>query len=113
MWIKKGDLEKRVTEDILWVRERFAYAGKEEPTDEDIMWWFDVQASDKSGTLGVGHHAESTGDTVILDDLEVTEERTTNKRVVKGECLHGKANKESDGISTEDDSSVDHQGQEF
>jgi hypothetical protein len=37
LWIKKGELEKRVLEDIIWVRERFAYARREEPTDDEII----------------------------------------------------------------------------
>lgn len=47
LWIKKGELEKRVLEDIIWVRERFAYARREEPTDDEIIWWFDAGRFDE------------------------------------------------------------------
>jgi len=43
LWVQHGELERRVMEDIIWVRERFAYARKEEPGDDDIIWWFDAE----------------------------------------------------------------------
>jgi hypothetical protein len=46
LWVKTGDLEKKVLEDIIWVRERFAYARKDEPTDEEIIFWYDARAFD-------------------------------------------------------------------
>lgn len=46
LWVQPGELEKKVLEDIVWVRECFAYARKSEPTDEDIIHWYDAQCFD-------------------------------------------------------------------
>lgn len=46
IWAGKGVLEEKVLEDIMFVRERFAYAGKDEPTDQDLIRWYDAEAFD-------------------------------------------------------------------
>jgi hypothetical protein len=53
LWVKAGDLEEKILEDIIWVRERFAYARKDEPTDEEIIFWYNAGAFDhkKGGKL--------------------------------------------------------------
>ena len=43
MWIHKKEMPRRVLNDIIWVRERYYYACRGEPTDEDIIWWFDAE----------------------------------------------------------------------
>ncbi len=40
-------LEAKVLEDIMFVRERFAFAGQDEPTDKDIIRWYDAEAFDE------------------------------------------------------------------
>ncbi|KAE9381958.1 hypothetical protein N431DRAFT_320867, partial [Stipitochalara longipes BDJ] len=47
LWVKPGELEKKVLEDIIWVRERFAYARRDEPTDTDIIYWYDADLFDE------------------------------------------------------------------
>jgi hypothetical protein len=53
MWVEASELENRVLSDVVWVRERFAYAGKDEPTDEEIIWWFDAGAFDDEGDVDI------------------------------------------------------------
>ncbi|KAN0122013.1 hypothetical protein V8E51_000339 [Hyaloscypha variabilis] len=52
LWAKPGELEKKVLEDIIWVRRRFAYARRDEPTDEDLIKWYDAEFFDE------GHEAD-------------------------------------------------------
>ncbi|KAH8603032.1 hypothetical protein B0O99DRAFT_18318 [Bisporella sp. PMI_857] len=52
-WINRPTLELRVLSDILWARERYEeYYGMGEPSDEDIIAFFDAQEFD-DGTVGV------------------------------------------------------------
>ena len=46
IWAGKGVLEAKVLEDIMFVRERFAFAGKNEPTDKELIHWYDAEAFD-------------------------------------------------------------------
>ena len=54
LWVKPGELEDKVLEDIIWVRERFAYARKEEPTDADLIRWYEAELFD-DGSEGDFH----------------------------------------------------------
>jgi hypothetical protein len=47
LWVNSAELDTKVLEDIIWVRERFAYAKKEEPTDDEIIWWYDAGSFDE------------------------------------------------------------------
>jgi hypothetical protein len=47
LWVKPGELEQRVLEDIIWVRERYAFARKDEPVDEDIIFFYDADVFDE------------------------------------------------------------------
>jgi hypothetical protein len=47
IWAGKDVLEAKVLEDIMFVRERFAFAGKDEPTDKDLIRWYDAEAFDE------------------------------------------------------------------
>jgi hypothetical protein len=53
IWVEGSELESRVLSDVIWVRERFAYAGKDEPTDEEIMWWFDAGGFNDEGDVDI------------------------------------------------------------
>jgi hypothetical protein len=53
MWAEASELENRVLSDVVWVRERFAYAGKDEPTDEEIIWWFNAGAFGDEGDVDI------------------------------------------------------------
>lgn len=44
--MSQEDLEKRVLGDITWIRDRYRYANLEEPTDRDIIWWYDAESYD-------------------------------------------------------------------
>lgn len=45
-WCNAAQLDLKVLEDIVWVRERFAQAKQEEPTDDDIIRWYDAEQFD-------------------------------------------------------------------
>lgn len=45
-WCNAAQLDLKVLEDIVWVRERFAQAKQEEPTDGDIIRWYDAEQFD-------------------------------------------------------------------
>jgi hypothetical protein len=47
LWVKTGELDMKILDDIIWVRERFAHARKEEPTDDEIIWWYDAGRFDE------------------------------------------------------------------
>ncbi|EKD20669.1 hypothetical protein MBM_01351 [Drepanopeziza brunnea f. sp. 'multigermtubi' MB_m1] len=40
MWASDEELERKVMEDIIWVRERYAQAGREEPDDNAVIAWY-------------------------------------------------------------------------
>lgn len=42
-WVDAEEMDRKVLEDIVWIRARYAQIGKEEPTDEQIIWWYDAQ----------------------------------------------------------------------
>jgi len=42
IWVDPEELQWRVLGDIVWVRERYHQAKMGEPSDEDIIWWFDA-----------------------------------------------------------------------
>ncbi|KUJ19029.1 uncharacterized protein LY89DRAFT_667711 [Mollisia scopiformis] len=46
MWCDEGELDLKVLQDIVWVRERYAQARKGEPTDEDVIRWYDAERFD-------------------------------------------------------------------
>jgi hypothetical protein len=52
-WVDEEDLDRKVLHDIVWVRERYAQIGKGEPSDEDIIWWYDAEGFLDDGS-GVG-----------------------------------------------------------
>lgn len=52
-WVDPAELDRKVLEDIVWVRERYAQIGKAEPTDEEIIWWYDAEAFDDGGGVGI------------------------------------------------------------
>ncbi|TVY35422.1 hypothetical protein LOCC1_G008266 [Lachnellula occidentalis] len=41
MWVSEEELERKVLADIVWVRERYAQAVQGEPSDEDLVRWFE------------------------------------------------------------------------
>lgn len=43
MWASEEELERKVLADIVWVRERYFQAKREEPTDSEIVWWYDAE----------------------------------------------------------------------
>ena len=45
-WCNAAQLDLKVLEDIVWVRERFLQAKQEEPTDEDIIRFYDAEQFD-------------------------------------------------------------------
>ncbi|KAL2060319.1 hypothetical protein VTL71DRAFT_9714 [Oculimacula yallundae] len=40
IWATPEELDRKVMEDIIWVRERYAQAGREEPDCNDIIFWY-------------------------------------------------------------------------
>ncbi|KAE8449380.1 hypothetical protein EG329_008281 [Mollisiaceae sp. DMI_Dod_QoI] len=46
IWCDEGDLDMKVLQDVVWVRERYAQAKQGEPTDEDIIRWYDAERFD-------------------------------------------------------------------
>lgn len=40
MWASDEELNRKVMEDIIWVRERYAQAGREEPDDNAVISWY-------------------------------------------------------------------------
>ncbi|PBP27715.1 hypothetical protein BUE80_DR001234 [Diplocarpon rosae] len=40
IWASDEELDRKVMEDVIWVRERYAQAGKEEPDDNDVISWY-------------------------------------------------------------------------
>ena len=40
IWVTPEELERKVLEDIVWVRERYAQAGREEPDCNDVIFWY-------------------------------------------------------------------------
>ncbi|KAK0108619.1 hypothetical protein ONS95_003414 [Cadophora gregata] len=40
IWVTPEELERKVMEDIVWVRERYAQAGRDEPDCNDIIFWY-------------------------------------------------------------------------
>lgn len=46
LWVSAAELERKVVEDIVWVRERYAQANKEEPSDEDVIFWYTEEDED-------------------------------------------------------------------
>lgn len=52
LWVKPGEVEKKVLEDIIWVRERFAYARMDEPTDCDLIRWYNAELFDDESEAG-------------------------------------------------------------
>jgi hypothetical protein len=66
------DLKRRVLHDIVWIRERFHHAKLREPSDEDIIWWFDAGGFDEgvtSGDSGAEVKGESENCKEFLDGL--------------------------------------------
>lgn len=47
IWVTKEELERKVVEDVVWVRKRYFQAGRLEPGDVDLVRWFegDVRGS--------------------------------------------------------------------
>lgn len=43
VWASEEDLKKKVLDDVVWVRERYAQAGKDEPTDDELIAWYDAE----------------------------------------------------------------------
>jgi hypothetical protein len=52
-WVDDKELDRKVLEDIIWVRERFNQVGKPEPTDEEIVWWYDAGKFDNGKSVGI------------------------------------------------------------
>lgn len=51
-------MPRRALNDTVWVRERYCYAGREEPTGDEILWWFSAegcveQEAEVKGGLGM------------------------------------------------------------
>lgn len=40
IWVTPEELDRKVMEDIVWVRERYAQAGRDEPDCNDIIFWY-------------------------------------------------------------------------
>ncbi|KAK2623930.1 hypothetical protein QTJ16_006564 [Diplocarpon rosae] len=40
IWASDEELDRKVMEDVIWVRERYAQAGKGEPDDNDVISWY-------------------------------------------------------------------------
>jgi hypothetical protein len=70
LWVKPGELEQRVLEDIIWVRERYAFARKGEPTDEDITFFYDAGAFDDGEDTKENVSNQCSGDDKVNDDYE-------------------------------------------
>ncbi|KAI6250551.1 hypothetical protein HI914_01454 [Erysiphe necator] len=50
LWVDEEELDRKVLDDIVWVRQRYAQARKLEPTDQDIIWWYDANDFDDEFT---------------------------------------------------------------
>ncbi|RKF60374.1 hypothetical protein OnM2_051056 [Erysiphe neolycopersici] len=46
LWVDEEELDRKVLDDIVWVRQRYAQARKMEPSDQDIIWWYDAEDMD-------------------------------------------------------------------
>ncbi|POS86593.1 hypothetical protein EPUL_003627 [Erysiphe pulchra] len=46
LWVDEEELDRKVLDDIVWVRQRYAQARKMEPSDQDIIWWYDAKDID-------------------------------------------------------------------
>ncbi|KAG4431826.1 hypothetical protein IFR05_012688 [Cadophora sp. M221] len=40
IWATPEELDRKVMEDIIWVRERYAQAGRDEPDCNDVIFWY-------------------------------------------------------------------------
>ncbi|CZT11327.1 uncharacterized protein RAG0_15499 [Rhynchosporium agropyri] len=45
IWVTPEELDRKVLEDIVWVRERYAQAGREEPDCNDVIFWYSEEDS--------------------------------------------------------------------
>jgi len=52
-WVDADELDRKVLEDIVWVRERYAQIGKDQPSNEEIIWWYNAEAFDERKHIGV------------------------------------------------------------
>jgi len=41
IWVSEEELERKVLADIVWVRERYMQAGQAEPSDADLVRWYE------------------------------------------------------------------------
>lgn len=48
-WVDPEEMDRKIMEDLIWVRERFCQSGREEPTDVEIIWWYDAGKFDNEG----------------------------------------------------------------
>jgi hypothetical protein len=46
LWCDEDELDLKVSRDIVWVRQRFLQAKRGEPTDEEIIHWYDAEKFD-------------------------------------------------------------------